>query len=221
MFLKKYISTLCFAIMLFSANVTEAYVCSDNNEHIYGELIADEYANSVRSWENSFISDIQKELVEYNPDKLNLNDGRHSRYLYPILESSVPAIDATTLPAGQIYVSSQMINFAMTIPSDGNVDLRNQGVFNEENIYQRSMLGAVIAHEASHWYNRDFQRKLEDFYGEEGLKKLLGDNWNNPTKDTLYLLMEDIANNKTKNNSRSFNLFRRKFMYGKRSRIFK
>lgn len=201
MFFNKYITVACLVATLFVTNVSEAYVCNDASEHIYGNLINDEYANSVRSWDNNFISNIQAELVQYNSNKLNFDDGRHSRYLSPVKESSVPAVDAVTIPAGQIYVSTQMIDFTMTVSPDGKIDLRNQGVHNEENIYQRSMLASVIAHESSHWYNRDFQRKLDSFYGENGLQKLLGNNWATPTKENLELLMKDIAYNKTSQNA--------------------
>ena len=182
---------------LFVANISEAYVISDEAEHHYGDYIEDEYANGVRSWHNDFISRIQKELVEMNPSALNFNDGVHSRYLYPIKESSVNEVDAVTLPSGRIFLSTQMIDFTMTIPSIEKIDYHNSAEYNEASLWQYSMLASVIAHEASHWYNRDFQRKIDNLYGEKGLKALLGSSWNTPSSENLMLLMTDIAYNKT------------------------
>ena len=188
---------LALVTVSFVANISEAYVISDEAEHRYGDYIEDEYANGVRSWHNDFIYRIQKELVEMNPATLNFNDGVHSRFLYPIKESSVNEVDATTLPSGRIFLSTQMIDFTMTIPSIEKIDYRNLADYNEGSLYQYSMLASVIAHEASHWYNRDFQRKIDNLYGEKGLKALLGSNWNTPSSENLMLLMTDIAYNKT------------------------
>jgi len=198
---RKYISIFCLVTALFAVNISEAYVISDEVEHIYGNYIEDEYANGVRSWNNDFIYRIQKELVEMNPTTLNFKDGVHSRYLYPIKESSVNEVDAVTLPSGRIFLSTQMIDYVMTIPSIEKIDYHNRAVYNEESFWQCSMLAAVIAHEASHWYNRDFQRKVDELYGEAGLKKLLGSDWNNPSSDNLLALMTDIAYNQTAKNA--------------------
>lgn len=197
---KKKILTAFMALALvaglFTANISEAYVISDEAEHLYGNYIEDEYANGVRSWHNDFLSAIQKELVEMNPTTLNFNDGVHSRYLYPIKESSVNEVDAVTIPSGRIFLSTQLIDFTMTIPSIEKIDYHNRCNYSEESIYQYSMLASVIAHEASHWYNRDFQRKIDTLYGEKGLKALLGSSWNTPSSDNLASLMADIAYNK-------------------------
>ena len=201
MTVRKYISIFCLVTALFAVNISEAYVISDEVEHIYGNYIEDEYANGVRSWNNDFIYRIQKELVEMNPTTLNFKDGVHSRYLYPIKESSVNEVDAVTLPSGRIFLSTQMIDYVMTIPSIEKIDYHNRAVYNEESFWQCSMLAAVIAHEASHWYNRDFQRKVDELYGEAGLKKLLGSDWNNPSSDNLLALMTDIAYNQTAKNA--------------------
>lgn len=201
MYFRKILSIFCLVATLFVANISEAYVISDNDEHLYGEYIADEYANGVRSWDNQFIYDIQKELVESNPKTLNFKDGIHSRYLYPTKESSVNEVDAVTLPSGRIFLSTQLIDFAMTIPPIEKIDYQNLSNYTEESIYQRSMLAGVIAHEASHWYNRDFQNKVEEFYGKEGLQNLLGNTWSEPSPENLISLMADIAYNKTKINA--------------------
>lgn len=201
MTVRKYISIFCLVTALFAVNISEAYVISDEAEHIYGNYIEDEYANGVRSWNNDFIYRIQKELVEMNPTTLNFKDGVHSRYLYPIKESSVNEVDAVTLPSGRIFLSTQMIDYVMTIPSIEKIDYHNRAVYNEESFWQCSMLAAVIAHEASHWYNRDFQRKIDELYGEVGLKKLLGSDWNNPSSDNILALMTDIAYNQTAKNA--------------------
>ena len=201
MFFRKFLSFFCLIATLFVANISEAYVISDNDEHLYGEYIADEYANGVRSWDNQFIYGIQKELVESNPKTLNFKDGIHSRYLYPAKESSVNEVDAVTLPSGRIFLSTQLIDFAMTIPSIEKIDYQNLSNYTEESIYQRSMLAGVIAHEASHWYNRDFQNKVDKFYGKEGLQNLLGNTWSEPSPENLISLMADIAYNKTKINA--------------------
>ncbi|WP_027407239.1 M48 family metalloprotease [Anaerovibrio sp. RM50] len=193
---------LALVASLFTANVSEAYVISDETEHLYGNYIEDEYANGVRSWHNDFIYAIQKELVEMNPTTLNFNDGVHSRYLYPIKESSVNEVDAVTLPSGRIFLSTQMIDFTMTIPSIEKIDYHNLCNYSPDSLYQYSMLAAVIAHEASHWYNRDFQRKIDALYGERGLKELLGSDWDSPSAQNLAALMTDIAYNKTAPNAR-------------------
>lgn len=62
---------------------------------------------------------------QMNPSTLNFNDGVHSRFLYPIKESSVNEVDATTLPSGRIFLSTQMIDFTMTIHSIEKIDYRN------------------------------------------------------------------------------------------------
>ena len=197
----KYISILCLVAVSLIANISEAYVISDSDEHIYGNFLEDEYGNGVRSWNNDFIFSIQKELVESNPQALNFRDGVHSRYLYPVKECSENGIDASTLPSGRIFLSTQLIDFTMTIPSQDTIDYQNLAEYNEGSLYQCSMLGAVLAHESSHWYNRDFQRKIDNFYGEAGLKALLGSNWNTPSRDNIVTLMEDIAYNKTQQNA--------------------
>ncbi len=201
MTVRKYISIFCLVTALFAVNISEAYVISDDAEHIYGNYIEDEYANGVRSWDNPLLSRIQKELVEMNPTTLNFKDGAHSRYLYPIKESSVNEVDAVTLPSGRIFLSTQMIDYVMTIPSIEKIDYHNLAAYNEESFWQYSMLAAVIAHETSHWYNRDFQRKIDELYGEAGLKKLLGSDWNNPSSDNILALMTDIAYNQTAKNA--------------------
>ena len=150
MTVRKYISIFCLVAALFAVNISEAYVISDEAEHIYGNYIEDEYANGVRSWNNDFIYRIQKELVEMNPTTLNFKDGVHSRYLYPIKESSVNEVDAVTLPSGRIFLSTQMIDYVMTIPSIEKIDYHNLAAYNEESFWQYSMLAAVIAHDASH-----------------------------------------------------------------------
>ncbi|MBQ5419634.1 MAG: M48 family metalloprotease [Selenomonas sp.] len=199
---RNFIAAFCLAVTLFSANMAAAYTISDSAEHFYGAILNDEYESSYHAWDNPFLQGIQAELVKYNPDLLNFNDGRHSRYLPPVKESAAAGIDATTLPAGQIYITTQMINFALTIPPSGNIELRNRGAANEENFYQRAMLGAVLAHECAHWYNRDFQRKIDTLYGDAGLQQLLGKNYQQPSADNILAIMTDIAYNKTAANAR-------------------
>ena len=63
MIIRKYISILCLVAALFAANISEAYVISDEAEHHYGDYIEDEYANGVRSWHNDFISRIESVKV--------------------------------------------------------------------------------------------------------------------------------------------------------------
>lgn len=202
MSLRKYLTALCLVVTLFSANAAAAYTFSDSDEHFYGAILSDEYESASHAWDSPFLRGIQEELLQYNPSLLNFNDGRHSRYLLPVKESAAPAIDATTMPAGQIYITTQMVNFALTIPASGQIELRNRGVQNEENIYQRSMLGAVMAHECAHWYNRDFQRKIDTLYGDAGLQQLLGNDYKQRSADKLLAIMTDIACNKTEANAK-------------------
>ena len=200
--IRKFILTFALGVTLtFTPTISEAYVFNDSQEHIFGEIIASEYEAYSHSWHNDYLNFIKDELISHNPSKLNANDGRHTRYLYPIKESAQQGLDALTIPSGRIYVTTQLIDFVFTIPSTGETDFRQQGIRNGINLYQRSMMGAILAHECSHWYNRDFQRKIDTLYGEEGMNKLIGTS-HEATRDNLITIMTDIAQNKTASNTR-------------------
>jgi len=182
------------AAITFSPTISDAYVFNDSQEHIIGEILANEYEIKAHSWHNPYLNIIAEELINHNSSKLNLNDGRHSRYLYPVKECTEPGLNATTVPSGRTYISSQMLDFVFSIPSDGEINYRSQGARKGSNLYQRSMMGAVLAHEFSHWYSRDFQRKIDTLYGEAGITKLIGKN-HEATRDNLIIIMNDIATN--------------------------
>ena len=83
--IRKFILTFALGVTLtFTPTISEAYVFNDSQEHIFGEMIASEYEASSHSWHNNYLNCIKDEVISHNPSKLNVNDGRHTRYLYPI-----------------------------------------------------------------------------------------------------------------------------------------
>ena len=112
---------------------------------------------------NENITHIFNEIVRANPDNLHLeNNGENDLYLNePTVIDDSSMVNAMTTPGGNIMISKGLINL-VNMKSDvydkdkvvesGNY-LRNN---NANHIYNNSSIGFYLAHEMSHWFNRDW-----------------------------------------------------------------
>ena len=196
--MKKIVSAilLAFAISFFvPVHPAQAYFMSGEQERQVGNVVIEEFEKIHNTWDDPYVDKIAEELVKYNPDALNFDDGKHARFLrYPKIMTGGVSMASET-PGGQVYMHKELLDLVFSIPFDGKIHYTDQAPQDGTNLYHRAMLGAVMSHEFSHWHNDDFRRKIHAFYSDDELKNIVGQNMQF-SSDGVYRLMMNIANSK-------------------------
>ena len=196
--MKKIVSAilLAFAISFFMpVHPAQAYFMSGAQERQVGNVVIEEFEKIHNTWDDPYVDKIAEELVKYNPDALNFDDGKHDRFLcYPKIMTGGVSMASET-PGGQVYMHKELLDLVFSIPFDGKIHYKDQAPQDGTNLYHRAMLGAVMSHEFSHWHNDDFRRKIHAFYSDEELRDIVGQNMQF-SSDGVYRLMMNIATSK-------------------------
>ena len=152
-------------------STAEAHILSSDAERDIGMEAVQEFESKYETYVDEDLLTIQNRLVVCNPDKLNMEDGAHTRWLYPMkaVKDNVP--NAVMFPAGHAYYNDGMVKFLNTRMNDGFLDHGDLRPMNGANIYNTSAVAFVMGHEFGHWAGEDF---LESYDKQFGVSTLLG-----------------------------------------------
>lgn len=105
----------------------------------------------VQSQPGSPLRHMQDELIKYNSDKLNYDDGKHDRWLEPVWLCLSESMASTGWSQGGYVAINQSTVSAANSFHPGHEGREN----GERNIYNNSTIAKTIAHEFGHFINND------------------------------------------------------------------
>ena len=135
------------------------YQISYPEEKKIGLALANEYLQSMKTAVyDRGVQNIQDIIIHYNPKEFYYADksldGRSLEKIR-VVDDGEKEISAMTLGGGYIFITQELLNFVNVPRDDGYSDgTPRQNLMH--NVYNNSMLSFVIAHEMSHWENKDF-----------------------------------------------------------------
>ena len=140
--------------------VNPHYTFSEKEENVLGEQMR-EWIPGEKVW-NEDVKAIFAEIVKANPKDLNFDDGEHKMYLNdPKVLNDSSMVNAMTVPGGNVLISKGLLNIVnmkenifdeSKVKETGNYRRSNKA----DQIFNNSSVGFYLAHEMSHWYNRDW-----------------------------------------------------------------
>ncbi len=147
----------------------EAHMLSSKQERSIGDKIYRKHTKDhyieVPS-ETDIVSIAQKRLVECNPDRLNMNDGKHKRWLYPtVIDRSETYPNAYMYPGGRSVIFYTNVDIETIYDKHDNFRDDDYRPTSADYYTSNSNVAAVLAHEYGHWANADFLRSADRHMG--------------------------------------------------------
>lgn len=149
-----------FSVSLFLPSSVSAHLFSDYDEQMaaYEALQKDKQLYDMQqAAPDSIMQMMQNSLVRWNPRYLNINDGKHKRWLEPFwIMSGCENRNAGSI-GGFIEISEGYARLCDAVYRDGvsTEDLRPN---KPRNIANNSSIAAIFAHECAHFAREDWKR---------------------------------------------------------------
>ncbi len=147
----------------------EAHMISSKQERGIGDKV---YKKATKGHkievppENTIINFAQKRLVECNPNRLNMNDGKHKRWLFPtVIDNSENEPNSYMCPGGRSVVFKGIINLETTYDQYKHIRDDRQRPISSAYYTSNSNIATILAHEYGHWANADFLRSVDRHMG--------------------------------------------------------
>lgn len=149
-----------FSVFLFLPSPVSAHLFSDYDEQMaaYRALQEDKAQYDMQqAAPDSIMQMMQDRLVRWNPKYLNINDGKHKRWLEPFwIMNGDESREASSI-GGFIEISEGYARLCDTVYRNGKQteDVRPN---KPRNIANNSSIAAIFAHECAHFAREDWKR---------------------------------------------------------------
>lgn len=148
-----------------TSSTAEAHVLSSAQERGIGIKVFKRNTKKheiVTPSDDHIVSVVQKRLVECNPKKLNMKDGRHKRWLAPTVIDNTPNYpNAYMYPGGYSVIYSKEIEYDTTYDEAAAIQNDRRRPTTPAYYTSNSNIAAILAHEYGHWSNADFLRNAD------------------------------------------------------------
>lgn len=144
------------------ATVDAAHWLSSAQEKEAGNAAVAEFQQKYRTYRDEMLDNIQKRLIENNPDRLwfyGQKTGK-KRGLEPVLMADISSVNAYSYPGGQVFIYQGMLDLLASRNEDGTTT-GPKNPWKVDQIYQMSALAATMGHEFAHWSNEDWLRSMD------------------------------------------------------------
>ena len=143
----------------FAPSQAEAKMASPEQERKWAKKAQEDDAKKYRieqSEPGSPLRHIQDQLIKYNSDRLNYDDGKHDRWLEPVWLGFGDIPTTGWSQGGYVMIPNQTVMLA-----NGRQGVLNhqENVNNDYNIYNNSNIAATLAHEFAHFANNDARKR--------------------------------------------------------------
>ena len=155
----------CFAMSgataagyVLAPNQAEAKMASPEQERKWAKKAQEDDAKKYRieqSEPGSPLRHIQDQLIKYNSDRLNYDDGKHDRWLEPVWLGFGDIPTTGWSQGGYVMIPNKTVTIA-----NGRQGVLNhqENVNNDYNIYNNSNIAETLAHEFAHFANNDSRK---------------------------------------------------------------
>lgn len=138
--------------------IAEAGHRNADEERLSGQRMLEEHRQHHivdRVKKNSYEYNVQKTLIEANPDKVNFDDGKHERWIDPLYIEYNNTGNAWS-NGSVVIITSEELHLCSFRPPDEEYDRRYaKRKLDESNINSTSDFASVLAHEFAHFANKD------------------------------------------------------------------
>ena len=139
----------------FAPSQAEAKMASPEQERKWAKEAQEDDAKKYRieqSEPGSPLRHIQDQLIKYNSDRLNYDDGKHDRWLEPVWLGFGDIPTTGWSQGGYVMIPNKTVTIA-----NGRQGVLNhqENVNNDYNIYNNSNIAETLAHEFAHFANND------------------------------------------------------------------
>lgn len=143
----------------FAPSQAEAKMASPEQERKWAKKAQEDDAKKYRieqSEPGSPLRHIQDQLIKYNSDRLNYDDGKHDRWLEPVWLGFGDIPTTGWSQGGYVMIPNQTVMLANGL---SGVIHHQENVNNDYNIYNNSNIASTLAHEFAHFANNDSRNK--------------------------------------------------------------
>jgi len=151
--------------MALTPSVASAHLLSCAQERGIGAKVYNKAnkGHDVRVAEDgSAVACIQDRLVQYNPERLNMKDGKHKRWIARTeVDYSATYPNAFMAPGGYNVIYEKEIEMGRTYDKYDKIQQDPVRPLDVANYSARSNVAATLAHEYGHWANADFLRMAD------------------------------------------------------------
>ena len=137
--------------------IAEAGHRNADEERLSGQRMLEEHRQEhriVKAEKGSYLYDIQKTLIEDNPEILNFDDGKHERWLQPVYTEKNTWPNAWS-NGGVVILTSEELGICAYRNPDHEYPEGIQRKLEEKNLGTTSNIASVMAHEFAHFANKD------------------------------------------------------------------
>lgn len=149
---------LLTAVMCLSFMPPASAALSNDEERWFGDFLARVIDVSDDTYNDKDIDRVYKLIASESPKDLYLyDDAVDGRYLQDFvrIDRNMKSIVAYSMPGGYVILTDAMVDFCNEVNDDGYTD-GNYNSMENADIYNLSRLDFVLAHEMTHWKNKDF-----------------------------------------------------------------
>lgn len=149
-----------FSVFLFLPSPVSAHFFSDYDEQMaaYEALQKDKQLYDMQqAAPDSIMQMMQNSLVRWNPQYLNINDGKHKRWLEPFWIMGGSENRNAASIGGFVEISEGYARLCNTVYRNG-VPTDNLRPNKPRNIANNSSIAAIFAHECAHFAHEDWKR---------------------------------------------------------------
>lgn len=146
-----------------AVTVAEAHMMSCKQERGIGDKVLKKSIKGHNVQEAvGGVANIQNRLVTCNSDRLNMQDGKHKRYLSrTLVDSSVNWPNAFMAPGGKSVIYAKQIEIDRKDDRTASSQTDPERPLNLVNYSAESNLASTLAHEYGHYANEDFLNAVD------------------------------------------------------------